>query len=257
MSMGRMIVAGLAVVLLGGCGRGAAPPSRAADSVRVSSADSTGTLPLHPTPTQWSFSAQPHAGWARPGPGLSAVIQRKLDSLKLPWRAVNAGVSGETSAGALRRLDWMLRDSPAILVVETGANDMLRGVDWTRPAPTSRRSYGEAVTPIWGDDRAGRHGGGAESRAAICGAVPRAVPRPRRAGAPGVHPFLLEGVGAWIRSTRPMASIHRGRRPDRGGQRVAGAGTVADTGHGRTSARAHGRTGARTSGGARAPGREP
>ena len=58
-----------------------------------------------------------------------ALIQRKLDAGHLRWRAVNAGVSGETSAGALRRLDWVLRDAPAILVVETGANDGLRGLD--------------------------------------------------------------------------------------------------------------------------------
>ena len=64
-----------------------------------------------------------------PDQAYPALIQRKLDSLKLPWRAVNAGVSGETSAGALRRLDWLLRDRPSILVVETGANDMLRGVN--------------------------------------------------------------------------------------------------------------------------------
>ncbi len=64
-----------------------------------------------------------------PDQAFPAVIQRKLDSLNLPWRAVNAGVSGETSAGALRRIDWVLRDRPAVLVLETGANDMLRGVD--------------------------------------------------------------------------------------------------------------------------------
>jgi acyl-CoA thioesterase I len=58
-----------------------------------------------------------------------ALIQRKLDAGHLRWRAVNAGVSGETSAGALRRLDWALEDAPAILVVETGANDGLRGLD--------------------------------------------------------------------------------------------------------------------------------
>ena len=58
-----------------------------------------------------------------------ALIQRKLDAEHLRWRAVNAGVSGETSAGALRRLDWVLKDAPAILVVETGANDGLRGLD--------------------------------------------------------------------------------------------------------------------------------
>jgi acyl-CoA thioesterase-1 len=64
-----------------------------------------------------------------PSDAYPALIGHKLDSLHLPWRAVNAGVSGETSAGALRRLDWVLRDGADFLVVETGANDGLRGVD--------------------------------------------------------------------------------------------------------------------------------
>jgi acyl-CoA thioesterase-1 len=42
---------------------------------------------------------------------------------------VNAGVSGETSAGALRRVDWLLRQPFDVLVLETGANDMLQGRD--------------------------------------------------------------------------------------------------------------------------------
>jgi acyl-CoA thioesterase-1 len=41
---------------------------------------------------------------------------------------VNAGVSGETSAGGLRRIDWLLRESVAVLVLELGANDGLRGL---------------------------------------------------------------------------------------------------------------------------------
>jgi acyl-CoA thioesterase-1 len=44
-------------------------------------------------------------------------------------RAVNAGVSGETSAGGLRRLDWVLREPLDVLVIELGANDGLRGLD--------------------------------------------------------------------------------------------------------------------------------
>jgi len=67
------------------------------------------------------------------GPGLlpeetwPALVQRKVDSLGLPYRMVNAGVSGETSAGALRRVDWLFSQGEiAVLVVETGANDMLR-----------------------------------------------------------------------------------------------------------------------------------
>jgi acyl-CoA thioesterase-1 len=58
-----------------------------------------------------------------------ALIQKKVDAAGLPYRVVNAGVSGETSAGALRRLDWVLRERVAVLVVETGANDGLRGQD--------------------------------------------------------------------------------------------------------------------------------
>src|SRR5690606_30219524 len=58
-----------------------------------------------------------------------ARIQEKIDSAGLPFRVVNAGVSGETSAGALRRVDWLLRQPLDVLVLETGANDMLRGAD--------------------------------------------------------------------------------------------------------------------------------
>lgn len=54
-------------------------------------------------------------------------LQRKIDSAGLAYQVVNAGVSGETSAGLLRRLDWVLKQPAAVVVVETGANDGLRG----------------------------------------------------------------------------------------------------------------------------------
>ena len=63
-----------------------------------------------------------------PAQAYPAVIQRKIDSTGLPFDAVNAGVSGETSAGARRRIDWMLRQPVSVLVIETGANDGLRGL---------------------------------------------------------------------------------------------------------------------------------
>ena len=72
------------------------------------------------------------AGYGLPDPKLAypALIQRKIDSLGLGYRTVNAGVSGETSAGALRRIGWVLdRGSIAVVMVETGANDGLRGQD--------------------------------------------------------------------------------------------------------------------------------
>ena len=59
-----------------------------------------------------------------------ALLQAKLDSAGRRFRIVNAGVSGESSAGALSRVDWLLgHDSIAVLVIETGANDGLRGQD--------------------------------------------------------------------------------------------------------------------------------
>jgi acyl-CoA thioesterase I len=63
-----------------------------------------------------------------PGQAYPALIQQKIDSAGLNFRVINAGVSGETSAGALRRVDWLLRQPTAVLVLETGANDGLRGL---------------------------------------------------------------------------------------------------------------------------------
>jgi acyl-CoA thioesterase I len=63
-----------------------------------------------------------------PDQAYPALIQSKIDSSGLPYRVINAGVSGETSAGALRRVDWLLQQPLAVLVVETGANDGLRGL---------------------------------------------------------------------------------------------------------------------------------
>ena len=55
-----------------------------------------------------------------------ALIARRIDSLGLPYEVDNAGYSGETSAGALRRIDWLVRNPVDVLVLETGANDGLR-----------------------------------------------------------------------------------------------------------------------------------
>ena len=65
----------------------------------------------------------------QPEDAYPALIQERIDSAGLHFRVVNAGVSGETSAGALRRLDWLMRQEFDVLLLETGANDMLRGMD--------------------------------------------------------------------------------------------------------------------------------
>jgi acyl-CoA thioesterase-1 len=64
-----------------------------------------------------------------PSEAYPALLQQKIDSAGLPYVTINAGVSGETSAGARRRIDWLMRQPAAVLVVETGANDGLRGLD--------------------------------------------------------------------------------------------------------------------------------
>jgi acyl-CoA thioesterase-1 len=58
-----------------------------------------------------------------------ARLEKKLQAAGYRWRVVNAGISGETSSGTLSRVDWVLRLKPDIVILETGANDGLRGVD--------------------------------------------------------------------------------------------------------------------------------
>lgn len=63
-----------------------------------------------------------------PNEAFPAVIQKKIDSLNLPYEAVNAGVSGETTAGGKNRIGWLLNQQIDIFVLELGANDGLRGI---------------------------------------------------------------------------------------------------------------------------------
>lgn len=57
-----------------------------------------------------------------------ALIQRRLDSLGMNYEVINAGVSGETSSGAVHRMDWLMKQPFDVFVLETGANDGLRGL---------------------------------------------------------------------------------------------------------------------------------
>ena len=73
-----------------------------------------------------------------------ALIQRRADSAGLRVRVENAGLSGETSAGALRRVDWLLRGPVDVFVLETGANDGLRGLD----VDSTRRNIERIVAKV-------------------------------------------------------------------------------------------------------------
>jgi len=63
-----------------------------------------------------------------PSEAFPALIQQKIDSGQLPYKVVNAGLSGETSAGGRTRIDWLLRQKIDVFVLELGANDGLRGI---------------------------------------------------------------------------------------------------------------------------------
>ena len=57
-----------------------------------------------------------------------ALLQNKIDSLNLPYHVINAGLSGETTAGGKSRIDWLLKQKIDVFVLELGANDGLRGI---------------------------------------------------------------------------------------------------------------------------------
>lgn len=75
-----------------------------------------------------------------PDQAFPALIQQHIDSLNLPYKVVNAGVSGETSAGGKSRIDWLLRQPVDVFVLELGANDGLRGI-----APTDTYANLQAI----------------------------------------------------------------------------------------------------------------
>ncbi len=126
-----------------------------------------------------------------------ALIQRRIDSEGLDYRVVNAGVSGDTSAGGLRRLDWLLRLPVAVLVLELGANDMLRGqsVEALRAnlgaiVERTRRQHPGARLLVAGMRAAPNLGG--DYRSAFEGVYPELAARYDAR----LLPFLLEDVAA-------------------------------------------------------------
>jgi acyl-CoA thioesterase I len=110
------------------CGGGSSRPPDAAPAAAAEPSPSPGAATR---PVILFVGTSLTAGYGLdPEEAYPARIQEKIDAAGLPYRVINAGVSGETSAGARRRIDWLMGSQPvAILVVETGANDGLRGID--------------------------------------------------------------------------------------------------------------------------------
>ena len=187
----------------------AEPPSRPLSSLGAGSAAESPTIVFLGTSLTAGLGLDPDSAYP-------AVLQRKLDSAGLRYSVVNAGVSGESSAGALRRIDWILRQPPAILVIETGANDALRGQE-----PDSIRANLQAMI-----DRTRARAQGTRIILAGMEAMPnlgsRYVRRFRdifpalaRANHVELIPFLLDEVGG-IDSLNQQDGIH----PNEAGARV-------------------------------------
>jgi len=142
-----------------------------------------------------------------------ALLEARLRREGFDYRVVNAGVSGDTSAGGLRRLDWTLRLSPAVVIVALGANDGLRGqppealrdnltriVERALGAGARVLLAGMRVPPNYGDEY-GR---------AFAGVYPAVA---RATGVP-LAPFLLDGVAG-----NPRLNQADGIHPTAEGQR--------------------------------------
>ncbi len=80
----------------------------------------------------------------QPDQAFPTLVQAKADSAGKPIVAVNAGVSGETSAGALNRIDWVMRQPANVVVIETGANDALRAL----PVAQARSNIGQILDRV-------------------------------------------------------------------------------------------------------------
>jgi len=109
-----------------------AQTAAAETAVASDSAAKNSIAPQATTQTILFFGNSLTAGYGLdPAQAFPALIQKKIDSLNLPYKVVNAGLSGETSAGGKARISWVLRQPVDIFVLELGANDGLRGIELT------------------------------------------------------------------------------------------------------------------------------
>jgi acyl-CoA thioesterase-1 len=153
------------------------------------------------------------------GQAFPALVGERIRERDWPFRVVNAGVSGDTSAGGLRRVDWLLRQRVDVLVLELGANDALRGL----PLDATERNLEAIVERV--------RAASPEVEVVLAGmmAPPNLGPDyaerfralfPRLAERLDLHlvPFLLEGVGG-----RSELNLPDGIHPTPEGHRVVAA----------------------------------
>ena len=165
-------------------------------------------------PLQMAFSADPQANGSdqrtivilgdslAAGYGLDlteafpALLQKKVDEAGLKFSVVNAGISGDTSAGGLRRIDWLLKRKVDVLVLELGGNDGLRGIPVAATRTNlqviidrTKQKYPQAQIVVAGMQMPPNMG--ADYNAAFA----KIFPDLARANNAALVPFLLEGVG--------------------------------------------------------------
>lgn len=110
--------------------------------VLLAAALACAALAAEPARTMVFFGDSITAGYGLDEPAeeaFPALIQKKLDASGRSWRVVNAGLSGETTSGGLRRIEWVLRQPIDVFVLALGANDGLRGIE---PAISRRNLQG-------------------------------------------------------------------------------------------------------------------
>jgi len=155
------------------------------------------------------------AGYGLPvGQAFPALLERDLRAAGLAASVQNAGISGDTTAGGLQRLDWLLKQSPDIVVVELGANDGLRGLPVEGTESSLRaiveRSQAAGARVLILGMQVPTSMGGAYGRefSAVFGRVAAST------GVP-LMPFLLEGV-----ALVPELNLPDGVHPTAAGQEI-------------------------------------
>jgi len=125
-----------------------------------------------------------------------ALLQKKVDEVGLKFSVINAGISGDTSAGGLRRMDWLLKRRVDVLVLELGGNDGLRGLPVAATATNlqaiidrTRQKYPLAQIVIAGMQMPPNMGADYNE------AFAKIFPALATANHAALIPFLLEGVG--------------------------------------------------------------
>jgi acyl-CoA thioesterase-1 len=143
-----------------------------------------------------------------------ALLEARARKAGFDYRVVNAGVSGDTSAGGLRRLDWVLRSRPEVVIVALGSNDGLRGLpiaalrDNLTTIVTRLRAAGAQVLLV-GMRLPPNYG------AAYAGEFAEAFSGVARRSSVAFLPFLLEGVAG-----DPALNQPDGIHPNAAGQRI-------------------------------------